>query len=30
MLYPELFKSLESVRWHMDKDIPGIPSTPAC
>ncbi|AOY92064.1 ferritin [Cupriavidus sp. USMAA2-4] len=22
MLYPELFKSLESVRWHMDKDIP--------
>ncbi len=22
MLYPELFKSLESVRWSMDKDIP--------
>ncbi|CAG9181972.1 ferritin-like domain-containing protein [Cupriavidus respiraculi] len=22
MLYPELFKSLEAVRWHMDKDIP--------
>ena len=23
MLYPELFKQLESVRWDMDKDIPG-------
>lgn len=22
MLYPELFKSLEQVRWNMDKDIP--------
>src|SRR5476649_1797087 len=22
MLYPELFKSLESVRWDMSKDIP--------
>ena len=22
MLYPELFKSLEAVRCHMDKDIP--------
>ncbi|NYE26963.1 ferritin-like domain-containing protein [Pigmentiphaga litoralis] len=22
MLYPELFKSLESVRWDMDKDVP--------
>src|SRR5688572_17198235 len=22
MLYPELFKQLESVRWDMDKDIP--------
>ena len=22
MIYPELFKQLESVRWHMDKDIP--------
>ena len=22
MLYPELFKQLESVRWNMDKDIP--------
>ena len=22
MLYPELFKSLESVRWNMDRDIP--------
>ena len=22
MLYPELFRSLESVRWTMDKDIP--------
>ncbi|MDP4589988.1 MAG: ferritin-like domain-containing protein, partial [Burkholderiaceae bacterium] len=22
MLYPELFKSLESVRWNMDADIP--------
>ena len=22
MLYPELFKSLEAVRWHMDTDIP--------
>lgn len=22
MLYPELFKSLESARWNMDKDIP--------
>ncbi len=22
MLYPELFKSLESVRWNMDKDVP--------
>ena len=22
MLYPELFKQLESVRWDMDNDIP--------
>ena len=22
MLYPELFKSLEQVRWNMEKDIP--------
>ncbi|MBX7229796.1 MAG: acyl-ACP desaturase [Burkholderiaceae bacterium] len=22
MLYPDLFKSLESVRWHMDTDVP--------
>ena len=22
MLYPELFRQLESVRWDMDKDIP--------
>ena len=22
MLYPELFKQLESVRWNMDTDIP--------
>ena len=22
MLYPELFKQLEAVRWNMDKDIP--------
>ena len=22
MLYPELFKSLEAVRWNMDKDVP--------
>ena len=22
MIYPELFKSLESVRWSMDKDVP--------
>ena len=22
MLYPELFKQLESVRWDMDRDIP--------
>lgn len=22
MLYPELYKSLESVRWDMEKDIP--------
>ncbi|WP_038200374.1 ferritin [Xenophilus azovorans] len=22
MLYPELFRQLESVRWHMDRDIP--------
>jgi len=22
MLYPELYKSLESVRWNMDKDVP--------
>ena len=22
MLYPELFKSMEAVRWHMDRDIP--------
>jgi len=22
MLYPELFKSLEQVRWNMDTDIP--------
>jgi hypothetical protein len=22
MLYPELFRQFESVRWHMDKDIP--------
>ena len=22
MLYPELFRSLEEVRWNMEKDIP--------
>ena len=22
MLYPELFKSLEAVRWNMDTDVP--------
>ncbi|MDS0804302.1 ferritin-like domain-containing protein, partial [Burkholderia cenocepacia] len=22
MLYPELFRSLEAVRWDMEKDIP--------
>jgi hypothetical protein len=22
MLYPELFKQLEAVRWNMDDDIP--------
>jgi hypothetical protein len=22
MLYPELFRQLESVRWDMDRDIP--------
>jgi len=22
MIYPELFKQLEAVRWNMDKDIP--------
>ena len=22
MLYPELFKSLEDVRWSMEKDVP--------
>ncbi|MBW5810259.1 hypothetical protein FOZ70_36695, partial [Burkholderia sp. COPS] len=22
MLYPELFRSLEAVRWNMEKDIP--------
>ncbi len=22
MLYPELYKTLESVRWDMEKDIP--------
>ena len=22
MLYPELFKQLEAVRWNMDTDIP--------
>ena len=22
MLYPELFKQLEAVRWNMDRDIP--------
>jgi hypothetical protein len=22
MLYPELFKQLESVRWNMERDIP--------
>ncbi|HEX7442045.1 MAG TPA: ferritin-like domain-containing protein, partial [Caldimonas sp.] len=22
MLYPELFKQLEAVRWNMDQDIP--------
>lgn len=22
MLYPELYKSLEAVRWNMEKDIP--------
>ena len=22
MLYPELFRQLESVRWNMEKDIP--------
>ena len=25
MLYPELFKQLESVRWNMERDIPGGP-----
>jgi hypothetical protein len=30
MLYPELFKQLEAVRWDMDKDIPWDRSTPSC
>ena len=29
MLYPELFKQLESVRWDMDKDIPWAAFDPA-
>jgi len=29
MLYPELFKSLESVRWNMDADIPWDKFDPA-
>jgi len=29
MLYPELFKSLERVRWHMDRDIPWDNFDPA-
>jgi len=29
MLYPELFKSLEQVRWNMDKDIPWDQFDPA-
>src|SRR3954462_11942097 len=29
MLYPELFKQLESVRWDMDKDIPWDKFDPA-
>jgi hypothetical protein len=29
MLYPELFKQLESVRWDMDKDIPWASFDPA-
>ncbi len=29
MLYPELFKQLESVRWDMDKDIPWADFDPS-
>ncbi len=29
MLYPELFQSLESVRWAMNKDVPWDSFDPA-
>ena len=29
MLYPELFKQLEAVRWSMDRDIPWSGFDPA-
>jgi hypothetical protein len=29
MIYPELFKQLEAVRWNMDQDIPGFSTTRA-
>nr|MBP8087806.1 ferritin-like domain-containing protein [Polaromonas sp.] len=29
MLYPELFKQLEAVRWDMDKDIPWASFDPS-
>ena len=28
MLYPELFKSLERVRWDLQRDVPWDASTP--
>ena len=29
MLYPELFRQLEAVRWNMDRDIPWAQFQPA-
>ena len=29
MLYPELFRQLESVRWDMERDIPWASFDPA-
>ena len=30
MLYPELFRQLEAVRWDMERDIPWTALTPTC